>query len=232
MLYLSAGNQSIEIREDATSTGGDIQLDKLTVSMFNDASVRLTDAAVAASGAYHIEMGTGLSAANGSDNYSDAVMLGHPYYPKAFKTMSSNLREAMKSHCDFITGYENLLYDPDVTPGDGGLQNLSIAGESISGSGEPGKIWFIPKDKGEDYSIVHLINLTSEQDTNWRNATTAPTAKNNLSVKYYYTNDRTVAGVYVASPDYNACLSENLSYTLGSHSTGHYIMFTVPKLEY
>lgn len=232
MLYLSAGNHSIEIRQDATSTGGDIQLDKLTVSMFNDASVRLTDAAVAASGAYHIEMGTGLSAANGSDNYSDAVMLGHPYYPKAFKTMSSNLREAMKSHYDFITGYENLLYDPDVTPGDGGLQNLSIAGESISGSGEPGKIWFIPKDKGEDYSIVHLINLTSEQDTNWRNATTAPTAKNNLSVKYYYTNDRTVAGVYVASPDYNACLSENLSYTLGSDSTGHYIMFTVPKLEY
>ena len=55
MLYLSAGNHSIEIRQDATSTGGDIQLDKLTVSMFNDASVRLTDAAVAASGAYHIE---------------------------------------------------------------------------------------------------------------------------------------------------------------------------------
>lgn len=232
MLYLSAGSHTIRLQQDASSTGGDIQLDKLTISMFNDASVRLTDAVIAASGAYHIEMGTGLSAANSESDYSDAVMLGHPYYPKAFKSMSSDLRQAMQSHYDFITGYENLLYDTDITPSDGGLQNLSIAGESVTGSGEPGKIWFIPKDKGEDYSILHLINLTAERDTVWRNATNEPTEKTNLSVKYYYTNDRTVGGVYVASPDYNACLSESLDYTLGSDSTGRYIAVTVPALKY
>lgn len=232
MLYLSAGSHTIKLCQDEASSDGDIQLDKLTISVFNDASVRLADAAIAASGAYHIEMGTGLRAANGTENYSDAVMLGHPYYPKAFKAMSANLRAAMKSHYDFITGYENLLYDSDITAGDGGLQNLSIGGEDITGSGESGKIWFIPKEKGEDYSIIHLINLTSEEDTGWRNATTTPTTKNNLSVKYYYTNDRTASGVYVASPDRNACLSESLSYALGSDSTGKFIMFTVPTLEY
>ena len=156
MLYLSAGSHTIKLCQDEASSDGDIQLDKLTISVFNDASVRLADAAIAASGAYHIEMGTGLRAANGTENYSDAVMLGHPYYPKAFKAMSANLRAAMKSHYDFITGYENLLYDSDITAGDGGLQNLSIGGEDITGSGESGKIWFIPKEKGEDYSIIQI----------------------------------------------------------------------------
>ncbi len=232
MLYLSAGNHTLRLQQDSDSVGGDIQLDKLTLAMFDEASVRLTDAVIAASGAYHIEMGTGMSAANSTSDYSDAVMLGHPYYPKAFKSMSSALREAMQAHYDFITGYENLLYDPDITAGDGGLQNLCITGEAVTGSGEAGKIWFIAKNKGDDYSILHLINLTAEQDVDWRNVTNEPTEKTNLQVKYYYTDTRSVTGVYIASPDYNACLSESLNYTLGTDSFGSYIAFTVPELKY
>jgi hypothetical protein len=157
-LYLVAGNHSIRIQHDANNVG-DIRLDNLTLGMFDDNSVRLTNAAIAASGAMHIEMGTGLSMANGDSRYSESVMLGHPYYPKAFKSMSNDLRVAMKAHYNFITAYENLLYDPDVLPSDGGLQNISIAGQNVTGSGELGKIWFIPKSKGDEYGILHLMCL-------------------------------------------------------------------------
>ncbi|MDA3846765.1 MAG: hypothetical protein PF505_09545, partial [Vallitaleaceae bacterium] len=132
-LYLTAGSHDIKVQHDAGNTG-DIRLDSLTLGTFNKASVRLTDAVIAASGAMHIEMGTGLSTANNeASNYSDSVMLGHPYYPKAFKEMRDDLRAEMMDHYDFITAYENLLFDGDVMPEDSGIQNLVITGENVTG---------------------------------------------------------------------------------------------------
>ncbi len=231
-LYLTQGSHTLKIQQDADNQGGDIRLDSITFGMFDANSVRLTDAVLASSGAMHIEMGSGLSIANGSTGYSDAVMLGHPYYPKAFKSMRNDLRDAMKNQYNFITGYENLLYDPDIITSDGGLQNISISGQSVSGSGEAGKIWFIPKNKGDQYGIIHLINMTSETDTDWRNATAAPVSKTNLSVKYYIPYYKSVSGVYVASPDSNNGLSTSLNYSVSSDSNGKYITFTVPSLKY
>ncbi|QUH30053.1 glycoside hydrolase family 66 protein [Vallitalea guaymasensis] len=230
-LYLTAGNHSIKVQHDSDNTG-DIRVDSVTLGTFNKASVRLTDSAIAASGAMHIEMGTGLSMANGSSNFCDTVMLGHPYYPKAFKMMRDDLRNEMQNHYDFITAYENLLYDPDINPVDGGTQTISIENESVTGSGESGNIWFIPKTKNDDYGIVHLINLTSETNTNWRDVTDEPTTKNNLQVKYYIPYHKTVSNLYMASPDRNDCMTENLSFTTGTDSVGKYISFTVPELKY
>lgn len=231
-LYLTSGTHNIKVQHDAASTG-DIRLDSLTLGTFDEDSVRLTDAVIAASGAMHIEMGSGLSMANNaSTDYSDVVMLGHPYYPKAFKMMKDDLREAMTNHYDFITAYENLLFDPDVLPVNDGVQNLSITGESITGSGESGKIYFIPKTKGDEYGILHLINLTSETNTDWRDPTGTPTTKTNLAVKYYIPYNKTVQNVYIASPDFDDCLTDSLTFTTGTDSTGKYISFTVPTLEY
>ncbi|MVB12445.1 Cycloisomaltooligosaccharide glucanotransferase [Caprobacter fermentans] len=231
-LYLTQGTHTIRIQQDSDNAGGDIRLDSITLGTFDSNSVRLTDAVLAASGAMHIEMGSGLSMANGSSGYSDAVMLGHPYYPKAYKSMRDNLRTAMKNQYNFITAYENLLYDPDIIPSDGGLQNISISGEAVSGSGEAGKIWFIPKNKGDDYGILHLINMTAETDTNWRNAAAAPDEKTNLTVKYYIPTYKSVAGVSVASPDTDEGISTALNYTVSTDSNGKYVTFTVPSLEY
>lgn len=231
-LYLTQGSHTIKIQQDADNQGGDIRLASITLGTFNADSVRLKNATLASSGAMHIEMGSGLSLANGDSDYSDAVMLGHPYYPKAFKSMRNDLRNAMKNQYNFITGYENLLYDPDVITSDGGLQNLSISSQPVSGSGEAGKIWFIPKNKGDKYGIVHLINMTAETDTNWRNATATPATKTNLSVKYYIPYYKSVSGVNLASPDFNNGLSTPLSYSVSSDSNGKYVTFTVPSLQY
>jgi GH15 family glucan-1,4-alpha-glucosidase len=230
-LYLTAGAHTIKIQHDVTNTG-DIWLDNMTLGTFNEASVRLTDAVISASGAGHIEMGTGLSEANGPNSFSSATMLAHPYYPKAFKSMRDGLRTAMKAQYNFTTAYENLLYDTDLTTGDGGAQNLSITGQSVSGSAEAGKIFFVSKNKSDKYGILHLINLTAETDTDWRNVTTEPTQQNNLAVKYYIPANKSVSNVYLASPDTNNCKSNSLSFTTGTDSNGKYLSFTVPSLKY
>jgi GH15 family glucan-1,4-alpha-glucosidase len=230
-LYLSAGTHTVKIQHDSSDLG-DIRLDSVTLGTFDEDSVRLTNALIASSGAMHVEMGTGLDMANGTSSYSDAVMLGHPYYPKAYKVMRDSLRNAMKSHYNFITAYENLLYDTDITTGDGGLQNFGITGESVSGAGEAGKIYIIPKNKGDNYGILHMINLTAENDTDWRNPTATPAVKSNLEVKYYIPYHKSVQNVYWASPDTNQCISSQITFTTSTDSIGKYISFTVPSLKY
>lgn len=231
VFYLTSGTHTIKIQHDTGNTG-DIYLDSVTLGTFNEPSVRLTDAVIAASGAMHIEMGTGFDQANGPAAYSDAVMLGHPYYPKAFKMMRNSLRNAMKAHYNFITAYENLLYDPDLTYGDGGVQNISITNESVTGSGEAGKIFFVPRNKGDTYGILHLINLTAETDTDWRNTTADPALKTDLAVKYYIPYHKTISAVYWASPDANEGLTQSLIFTTGTDTIGKYVSFTVPSLKF
>lgn len=218
---LTAGNHTIKIAYDADNTGA-INLDSLTFGEFDENSVRLADATFAASGAFHIELGV---------NENHATMLPHEYYASLSKTMRGDLREAMMEQYDFITAYENLLFDADINYGDGGTQFVDIAGEAVSGSGESGKIWTIIRQK-DHYDMLHLINLTGENDTQWRNATSSPTTKSNLNVKYYIGANKSVTGVYLASPDLNDSLTSSLSYTTGSDSKGTYVSFVVSSLEY
>jgi dextranase len=84
----------------------------------------------------------------------------------------------------------------------------------------------------EDYDILHLINLSSETDNQWRNTTNVPTTKSNLPVKYYLSPNSGISGVYLASPDFNEGTTQTLSYTTGTDSTGFFVSFTVPSLQY
>lgn len=99
--------------------------------------------------------------------------------------MTSSLKQAMYNQYQFITAYENLLYDADVLPSDTGFQNISISNETISGDAKQGTIWYVIKNKGDDYGLIHLINLTGENDEDWRNVTGTPNTKQNLTIKYY-----------------------------------------------
>ncbi|WP_069649068.1 glycoside hydrolase family 66 protein [Caloranaerobacter ferrireducens] len=219
--YLTVGTHTIKLQYDSENSGA-INLDSLTLGEFDENSVRLANATFAASGAYHIELGA---------NKYHATMLAHEYYPQISKTMRSSLRNTMMEYYDFITAYENLLFDSDINYGDGGTQFVSIENEEITGSGENGKIWFVIREK-ENYEILHLINLTNENDTQWRNPTNQPIFKNNINIKYYIGPNANITGVYVASPDFNQCVTQSLQYSIGSDSNGYYVSFTVPKLEY
>jgi GH15 family glucan-1,4-alpha-glucosidase len=218
--YLTQGNHSVKLSYENDCYGA-INVDCLTLGEFDENSIRLADAAFAASGAQHIELGAD----------KDVTMLGHEYYPMKAKSVRNSLKEAMKNHYDFITAYENLLFSPEVKYADTGLQYLSINGENISGNGESGTIWYIGRHTDE-YSILHLINLSSENDNMWRNTTATPTVKSNLETRYYIDDDFNIDGVYLASPDYDSCLTTSLDFSIGYDGNRKYVAFTVPKLEY
>lgn len=231
-LYLTKGTHTLTIQQDADDKGGDIRIQTVTLGVYDENSVRLTNAAIAASGAMHIEMGSGMSTtANSGGNFNDVSLLGNPYYPKAAKSMTSSLKQAMYNQYQFITAYENLLYDADVLPSDTGFQNISISNETISGDAKPGTIWYVIKNKGDDYGLIHLINLTGENDEDWRDVTGAPNAKQNLTVKYYIPQYKDISGVYCATPD-TGCISNALAYNVQTDDAGKYVEIQVPSLEY
>lgn len=218
---LSAGTHKVKISYDNDDKGA-INLDSMTVGMFNEPSIRLADAMMAACGATHIELGAG------KDGVS---MLPHEYYPNTSKIMSEKLSESMKSHYKFITAYEKMLFSSDINPGDTGNQMVSIDGQNVSGDGQPGSIWHINRSSS-DYEIMHLINLSNQSNNDWRSIKNVPDEKKNIQVKQYLPKNANVSGVYLASPDFNECATMNLSYTQGKDESGYYVAYTVPELKY
>jgi len=185
---------------------------------FDGDSVRLADAAFFASGAFHIELGDG------------DQMLGNEFFPNRSKQMSPELKSAMKDYYDFITAYETLLFAPELMPGDGGLQWISIASQPLSGNATGNTIWFLTR-RTSKFEVLHLINLLGNDDQ-WRNVANTPTVLTDLSVKYRLGPDANIGGVYFATPDLNHGIMQSLTYFTGSDAQGNFISFTVPSLSY
>ncbi len=216
-VYLTQGTHSVKLSYDSGNTGS-INLDSLTLGTFDDHSIRIADAMMAASGATHLELG------------EDSQMLAHEYYPNRSKSLRSSLKTAMKDHYNFITAYENLLFDSNVISNDAGSQFLDITGVTTSGDGTGNSVWQIQK-RTPDYNIVHLINLLNN-DNQWRNSASQPTFKTNLATKVYIANEESISNVYVASPDLNHGSTQELTFTSGTDSKGKYVSFTIPDLKY
>jgi dextranase len=74
---------------------------------------------------------------------------------------------------------------------------------------------------------VNLIGV----DALWRNASDPPAMQSDIALRYYVGSD-TIAGVYLASPDFEFGRSVSLAFTTGQDERGPYIEFTVPRLQY
>lgn len=213
VVHLTPGTHTLRLRVD---TAGWVNLDNLTLGTFDEASVRLTNAAFAAMGASHIEMGEG------------GQMLTHPYFPNHYKQMPNSLSAWMKDYYDFTTAYENLLFDAVNT--DSGAQFVKLTGVATSPDATGNTVW-TTLSRTSTHDVINLVNLIGNDDV-WRNAaSTAPTL-NNIPVKYYIGPDMNPTGVYVASPDTNNGVSASLPYTTGTDSSGRYLQFTLPSLRY
>lgn len=212
---LTAGSHTVRLAADTT---GFINLDSLTLGTFNEPSVRLAGAAFAAAGASHIEMGE-------ADQ-----MLAHPYFPNRYKQMPLSLEAAMHDHYDFITAYQNLLFDPAVRATDSGTQFVTIAGQPTSGDASGNTIW-TALARDPDHDLIHLVNLLGNDDQ-WRNTAATPPTLTNLDVRYYLGPDADPTGVHLASPDLDHGVSTSLPFTTGTDAAGRYVEFTVPSLEY
>lgn len=210
--YLSAGNHTIKVSVESTDTGF-VNLDSVTLGTFNTPSVQLANAALAANGATHIEMGQG------------DQMLVAPYFLDDSKQMSNELQKWMESYYDVITGYENLFYGPTLRQ----LPNtVQVTGHKVSADGTADTIWATPmRNDGRD--ILHLINLKGNDDR-WREPAASAPALTNLPVKYYLDDKPFPSTIRVASPD-NGGRSQALAFTTGTDAGGKFVSFAVPRLE-
>lgn len=210
--YLSAGTHTIELSVESGDTGY-VNLDSVTLGTFDTPSVQLANAAFAANGASHIEMGQG------------DQMLVAPYFLDETKQMSDELQSWMESYYDVITGYENVLYGPTLRR----LENtVEVPGHQTSTDGAGGTIWTnVMRNDGRD--VIHLLNLEGN-DGQWRNPAADPATLTDLPVKYYLGNSPMPQTLHVTSPDRDGGRAEQLSFTTSSDAGGTYISFVVPSL--
>jgi dextranase len=186
---------------------------------FNPPSVLLTDAAIFASGASHIELGDG------------DRMLSREYFPADTRlSMSPALLDSLRHYYDYLTAYENYLRDNlDVSPC--GI-NVRVVDQSTNPLAVPNTIWTIARRKSGT-AIIHLINLLGSNDPHWRDSMIArpePPILENMKVQV--SSQETVRSVGWASPDFEG--GEFHSVPFQTHKEGQmtWIDFTLPKLQY
>lgn len=189
-----------------------------TSGFFNDASVRLADAAFFACGASHLELGDG------------GEMLRTEYFPENTVKMSAALKAVLRTYYSFLVGYQNLLRDGTVSAN----YAASITGVTTSTNGSAGSVWLISR-KNLGSTALHFINLLNNTSSSWRdtNGTYAtPTLQTNLAVKMYYSGNLGGGKLWWATPDTNSGTATQLSFTTGSDGGGSFINFTLPSLQY
>ncbi|MDT3428631.1 dextranase [Paenibacillus forsythiae] len=227
--HLDAGKHRVTLRIDEESGEGSVNLRGLTLGYFNEPSLRLMDAGLAALGAAHIEIGTAEHFGEGPN------MLAHEYYPNRSKKMLESTKESMKEYYKFNAAYENLLFDSkaDLTA----EVSVEASGRRLatSGSGAQDTIWTtvrknVSNTGFERYDVLHLINLLNNDD-NWRNAANEPVTQNYLTVTYDIGITKEQAPnlkVYAVSPDSGHGMPKELSYTWDGDS----LKINLPALKY
>ena len=191
-----------------------VNIDCIIFREFNSASVKLADAAFAANGAHHLELG----------DYGR--MLDNEFFVNSGRSMSPDLQAWMKNYYNISTAYENLLYGDHLTRQERQVE-VSTAGVSLptSTDGSANTIWAntMTSDAG---TALHLINLrTNDQDGNdeyWRNAAKQTLPFGNTSVTYHLAaGEPAPASVFVVSPDNDGGRPTQLDVTLGTDEQGN-----------
>jgi dextranase len=227
--YLTAGAHKVTLKHEADDKGS-IDLRRLTIGYFDEPSIRLMDAGLAAMGATHIELGTAEKIEEGPN------MLAHEYYPNRSKKMKPSLKESMKDYYKFFTAYENVLFDSaEDTMVQASVSTAGGEALALSIDGAPETIWAITRKNGsnagfERYDILHLVNLLNNDD-NWRNAAKEPEKLNNLKITYpigITAQEAPNLKVYAASPDHDGGMLKELAPVWN----GTNLEFTLPELNY
>ena len=190
-----------------------VNIDCITFREFNTDSVKLADAAFAANGAHHLELG----------DYGR--MLDNEFFVNSGRSMSTDLQAWMKNYYNISTAYENLLYGDNLTRKEHQVE-VSTAGVSLptSTDGAANTIWANTMTSNAG-TALHLINLrTDDQDGNdeyWRNAAKRILPFGDTSVTYHLEQGEQVPGsVFVVSPDADGGRPTQLDFTTGTDEQG------------
>ncbi len=186
---------------------------------FNTPGVLLTDACIFALGGSHLELGTG------------GNMLCNEYFPNTNLKMDAELTQAITRYYDFITAYENYIYDTsrELTP-----TITSISGHQLSTwnyvlGPQPRKVVIHGKETNHGAMVYHLLNFRNVNSLSWRDVNAdMPRPERQTDISLDIDCDRMVSRVWVATPDMDACVPRSLEFT----QQGRSLRVTVPSLDY
>ena len=222
---LTPGVHTISFWVPTYRTYTPVNIDCITFREFNSDSVKLADAAFAANGAHHLELG----------DYGR--MLDNEFFVNSGRSMSADLQTWMKNYYNISTAYENLLYGDNLTRKERQVDvTTNGVGLPTSTDGAANTIWAntMTSDAG---TALHLINLrTDDQDGNdqyWRNAAKRILPFDNTSVTYHLEEGEAVpASVFAVSPDDDGGRPTPLDFTTSTDEQGRTtITFNVGRLS-
>ena len=211
---LEAGTHAVSLTHSHEDSGS-VLVDRLTLGEFDEASVRLQNAVIFASGATPILVG------------DDEQSLAHEYFPNRSKSLRPSLQRALQSQFSFITAHERILFAPDVTPTAERLTSIeALSSHTLIDSGSNG-IWVLPRHTPVG-DVIHLVNLRGVDDARWRNAAPTPEPTESIRLRYRTENARDITRVAWATPDAATGELSTLEFTVADDS----VEFEVPSLQY
>lgn len=183
---------------------------------FNEPGVLLTDAAILASGGFHIELG------------DDLNMLDHEYYPNHNLLPSPKTLENVKAFYNFDVANENLLRS--------GMKENSFeiaASVAISRDAKPNHVWAFSKNNSDGH-VLNFINLVGEAQVAWQDSEGSYPTPQSLQrvVVRYYCGPIQPKEVFWGSPDLGQSELKPLPFQVGSDEKGNYVSFELPSLQY
>ena len=184
--------------------------------MFNMPGILLTDAVLMASGAAHLELG-------------DTGMLNSEYYPSGAPSIGDDLNAALQRYYSFFVAYENLLRSNTFTLSG---KQTRIGTEYVPFDPAQDCVWCINRENADGDMLLNFINLKGVSDLRWADADgtqVMPERQTGLRVKQYVTEKP--QHVYLASPDQNAGVMEEIPFLSGMDFKGRYVTFFLPELE-
>lgn len=202
-----------------------VNIDCITFREFNTDSVKLADAAFAANGAHHLELG----------DYGR--MLDNEFFVNSGRSMSTDLQTWMKNYYNISTAYENLLFGDNLTRKERQVEvSTNGVGLPTSTDGSANTIWANTMTSNAG-TALHLINLRTHDsegnDEYWRNAAKQILAFDNTSVTYHLEDGEAVPGsIYAVSPDVDGGRPMPLDFTTGTDEQGRTTLtFNVGRLS-
>lgn len=183
----------------------------------------LTMATIFSSGGFHLLLGEN----NG--------LLTQAYYSDYSHLQSQNFLSKIQNYYDFITAYEELLFDgsliDDTKTHTGGINDdYLFSGIECSVTPKAGCVWTQVRHT-DCYRIIQLVNFSGITDMNWNHPQTKfPAAVKGIVVDAEVAEE--VEEVRLMSPDLDGGASRELRFTSTIRENGcRAIRFTVPELK-
>lgn len=222
---LTPGTHTISFPIDKYEKYAPVNIDCITFREFNADSIKLADAAFAANGAHHLELG----------DYGR--MLDNQFFPESGRGLSNDTQTWMKNYYNISTAYENLLFGDNLTRKERQVEvSTNGVGLPTSTDGSANTIWANTMTSNAG-TALHLINLrTNDSEGNdeyWRNAAKQILAFDNTSVTYHLEDGEAVPGsIYAVSPDVDGGRPMPLDFTTGTDEQGRTTLtFNVGRLS-